>query len=187
MVDFTVRTIFFACVAAAAACGSRSEPRASSSAPAVAAVAGAPQGTPSQSSGLAFAGACVDPAEYTRATMGSANADIHVAADIDSPDLDHDGNRDTFIELEHSGKRAVWVFIRRGACGHFVGKVPDADLVEEETAKTNGLSDVLGASLCMAGRAEKLVREYRFDGTQYQLVAERPREPCPKVSTPPAR
>jgi hypothetical protein len=144
----------------------------------------APRGAPPQPK-LALPGACVDPAKYSRSTLSAAAADIHVAEDIDSSDLDHDGNRDTFIEYEHAGKRAVYMFIRRGDCGHFVGKVPDADLVEEETTKTKGLSDVLGVSLCMAGRAEKLVRKYRFDGTQYQLVAERPREPCPKQSTPP--
>jgi hypothetical protein len=132
----------------------------------------------------ARAESCVDPVEYTRTSEGAANARIELAVDVDTPDFDHDGNADAVVEFEHAGKRALYLFVRRGGCGQFVGKVPDADLVEAQTTRSHGLADLLTIRLCIAGRSEKRVWTYVFDGTQYRLVSERPPEACPKESAP---
>lgn len=88
-------------------------------------------------------------------------------------DLDGDGTKD-FVIIE-GGVRAVWsyrLYVARGSCGHFVGRVTSFDTVIGLADRHDGLRDIQ----TLTDECETLPNVhwcksvFRFDGTQYRVA-----------------
>lgn len=105
----------------------------------------------------------------------------------EAPDLDGDGTADLVVFVGATNitdTRALYV--RRGACGHFVGMVASsANLAFTET-RSRGLLQLRGRSRCQVECcSHDVIETWGFDGASYRKQKEERLPPCKKSAGSP--
>lgn len=94
------------------------------------------------------------------------------ATAIEEEDLDGDGTNDVVIAGSAArGEVEYRVYLKRGCCGHFVGRIGSSDGIHALTSRTKGLADIkIVTDECKSlgglghGWCEVV---WRFDGRKY--------------------
>ena len=110
-------------------------------------------------------GACLKPEEHLRKVLGKA-----VAPD-ERPDVDLDGDGTAdpvFMTGATNITSTHYLYVRRGACAHFVGALSTEAAWSPGNSKTQGLLDLEGDRACRADCCRDTVTyTFRFNGTRY--------------------
>lgn len=116
---------------------------------------------------MALVGACVEP--VADATKRLAEPDGLAASA--APDLDGDGTPDIAVPAGMGVITHTFLYVQRGACGHFVGDVGGPP--QARATRTQGMSDLVvpEVSNCEGARCgcEPGEHHFLFDGTTYKL------------------
>ena len=120
-------------------------------------------------------GKCVDPIAHAESTY----KDGFKIGGEPSPigDLDGDGVDDVIV---FGGATNItsdkFVYVMRGKCGHFVGKlVNEAVGLSPTASKQRGLFEMKGIRACRVACCPSTVEySFRFDGTSYRQVSATP-------------
>jgi hypothetical protein len=117
-------------------------------------------------------GACLKPEEHLRKVLGAATAPVE-RPDVD---LDGDGTADpVFMTGATNITRTHYIYVRRGACAHFVGALSTEAAWSPGNTKTQGLFDLEGDRACRADCCRDTVTyTFRFNGTRYVEAARAP-------------
>ncbi len=117
-------------------------------------------------------GACLKPEEHLRRALGPA------AAPIERPgvDLDGDGTPDpVFMTGATNITRTDYLYVRRGACAHFVGVLTTEAAWSPGSTKTRGLLDLEGDRACRVDCCRDTVAyTFRFNGARYVEASRAP-------------
>lgn len=120
-------------------------------------------------------GPCVDPTRDARARVGLPSLDDDFFQRRVGLDLDGDGLGDWFVS---AGADAIdyyeLAYLRRGACGHFVGKLPGGAQQAPKGALHAGLLDLETASRCRRECCDETTwTSWAFDGGAYRAQGTR--------------
>ena len=126
---------------------------------------------------------CVNPSVHAAVVSAGDGGsepmlEFYVEDQIQKLDLDRDTKDDVVINGGASRWDVTyWLYVRRGACGHFVGTLSSSDGVKALRSESGGLVDLrvltdecpklggLGHGWC------EIV--YRFNGTRYKPISEK--------------
>jgi hypothetical protein len=123
-------------------------------------------------------GACLKPEEHLRRALGAA------AAPIERPDVDLDGDGTpdpVFMTGATNITRTHFLYVRRGACAHFVGVLSTEAAWSPGSTKTRGLFDLEGDRACRVDCCRDTVAyTFRFNGARYVEASRAPvHRTCP--------
>lgn len=115
-------------------------------------------------------GTCVDPlADATKRLTGAGEGDPLQASE--APDLDGDGTADIAFSFGLGVTTHTLLYVKRSACGHFVGDVVGPPIAGV-TTRRSGFAEikVLDVAACEGARCGCTPGElwFTFDGTTYQ-------------------
>jgi hypothetical protein len=125
--------------------------------------------------GELLAAPCVKPSTHAAVTDAGDGGVVMVDAyqDIsEDSDLDGDGTNDLVVagsaaryDVDH------WIYLKRGSCGHFVGRIASSNGIEPLKSRTKGLADIkVVTDVCKSlgglghGWCEVV---WHFDGVKY--------------------
>lgn len=136
-----------------------------------------PRGT-KLSTGAWLATPCVDPVLDVAARTGHHVEGMFTADE--TTDLDGDGADDLVVFVGATSITDTRVFyVRRGPCGHFVGRVSSSANLSFVDERAGGLRRLRGRSRCQVECcARDVIETWGFDGTSYRLQREERLPPC---------
>ncbi len=127
-----------------------------------------PASQPVLPGGTTLSGPCVAPARLAMAPG--------VSLDSNDIDLDGDGMPD-FVVFEGAvrAQSTYSLYLRRGSCGYYVGRVSVVQTLSALPSRSHGLRDLRATSdeCPLAGRMEYCEIIWRFDGRGYAVDSER--------------
>jgi hypothetical protein len=102
--------------------------------------------------------------------LGIAGLDDDFFSTSSALDLDGDGAPDRFVNGGADATESTeFVYVMRGACGHFVGRVTNGGRPTTPSTIANGLLDLESTSPCRRGCCEtETVTRWIFDGRAYR-------------------
>lgn len=138
------------------------------------------EGSTSLPSGTTLPGPCVDPVLH--AAFG-LNADATVdnyrqlyISQTPWEDIDGDGTEDYLVKGGVLAASTYYLYVRRGDCGYYVGKVSDALMVGTDGKKRGDLVEIFTTgNVCPISKKRHYCRGiWLFGGTAYALSSEEP-------------
>jgi len=97
---------------------------------------------------------------------------------VNEMDLDGDGQDDKLLITNVANVTTTYmVYVMRGKCGHFVGKIAAEASLSAVGPYTKGLLALGGLAPCQPQCCERLMySEFRFDGARFKRAKQEVRE-----------
>lgn len=120
-------------------------------------------------------GPCVDPTRDARARLGLPSLGDDFFERRPTDDLDGDGVADWFVNAgADAADYHVLVYLARGACGHFVGRLSAGASASPSGKISEGLLDLESPSLCRRDCCDETTwTRWAFDGRAYRAKGTR--------------